>query len=157
MRDELPCATCGRSHPKSEIELTFRLPDAIFVLSEAERSNRCHMSSDLHVLDRKRFFVRGLLPLPVHGRDAPYRIGIWAEVDEQTFADIYHLWNESAQAECSPFLGSLANDIPTVPTTLGLPIAIHLTGPKTRPEFFLPNDDHPLGHEQSHGIDSHRA
>lgn len=157
MTDLMICGVCGGLHPKEAIELTFRLPDVVFELSDEERTRRCNMGTSLCVLDHSRFFVRGLLPLPVHGQALPYRIAIWAEVDEQTFADIYHLWDAPNQAEYPPTPATLANNVPTVPATRGMTITIRLTGPKTRPEFFLADSDHPLAREQSCGIVAHRA
>jgi hypothetical protein len=38
-----------------------------------------------------------------------------------------------------------------------LRLAVQLTGPKTRPQFFLDTAGHSLYVEQSRGIDEHRA
>jgi hypothetical protein len=157
MSDLIVCGTCGRSHARDEIELVFRLPDAIFTLSEDERKERCDIGTDLCALDRRRFFVRGLLPLPVHGRAVPYRIGLWAEVDEDSFGMIYHLWDSQDQAKCPLLSGTLSNDLPLVPPTIALEVAIQLTGPTTRPDFLLRQTEHPLSLEQNLGIDPHRA
>lgn len=139
------------------MELVIILPGPIFELSEAERAARCDIGKDMCALDRSRFFIRGLLPLPVHGRDRPYRIGLWAEVDEPTFGQILRLWKDPAQADTPLLPGTLTNDVPLVPPTAGLPIGLRLTGPKTRPEFFIANTEHPLALEQRCGIDPHRA
>jgi Uncharacterized protein conserved in bacteria (DUF2199) len=68
MTDFVTCGVCGRLHPREAIELTFRLPDVVYELSDEERTKRCNMSTDLCVLDRSRFFVRGLCRYRYTGR-----------------------------------------------------------------------------------------
>ena len=155
--DTVICSSCGRPHPKEEIELVLALPGPIHDLAEDERAARCDIEADVCALDRERLFLRGLLPLPVRGRDAPYRIGLWAEVDAPTFERIYRLWDDPKQSDEPPLPGILANDIPTLPRAVGLEVDIRLTGPKTRPEFFLKVSAHPLALEQHRGIDAHRT
>jgi hypothetical protein len=157
MSDVVVCSICGGSHKKTESELYFRLPDEVYELPREERDNRCKFNSDLCTLDEKQFYVRGLLPLPVAGRSKPYYIGVWALVSTETFARIRELWSDSAQAAEPRMPGVLSNQIPFHPDTRALRLQIQLTGPTTRPEFFLEPVEHPLFAEQSRGIDEHRA
>ena len=157
MTDTVTCSICGRIHAKEKSELVFRMPDPIFDLSKDEREKRCDIDDDFCAIDRQRLFIRGLLPIPVHGRTEPYRIGLWVEVDEATFGEICRLWEDPAQAEHPPLRGVLANDVPLVPKTFRLAVSIQLAGPKTRPAFYLVSEDHPLSGEQRRGIDAHRA
>jgi hypothetical protein len=157
MSISITCDTCGKEHPREEIELVFVLPQPIFELSEAQRVQRCDIGTDMCAIDRNRFFLRGLLPIPVKGRTIPYRIGLWAEVDEATFGRIYQLWEDPSQKDEPLLAAILANDVPLVPSTVGIEIDIRLIGPTTRPEFFLRNAAHPLAIEQRGGVDAHRA
>jgi hypothetical protein len=157
MNDTSPCSVCGRAHSKSESELSFKRPDVINGLSERDRELRCKFTDETWILDDERLFLRGLLPLPVHGRSRRYCIGVWAEVSREAFARIRVLWSDPAQSEEPRMPGILANDLPLVPSSLGLPVAIQLTGPKTRPEYFLASTEHPFYSEQVMGIDAHRA
>jgi hypothetical protein len=154
---DVVCATCGKLHPAEEAELTFRLPDAIHSLAVADREARCHISSDICALDEERFFVRGLVPIPVSGRDRPYCIGAWAEIPECSFNTIYELWDDPDQAAAGPFAGVLANAVSEIGSPAGLPVEVRLTGPTTRPEFRVLDQASVLGSEQARGIDSHRA
>jgi len=158
MPDEVTCSTCGKVHSLGDSERVFGLPDEIFALSKAERSERCHINTDLCALDQERFFVRGLLPLPVKGRAQAYRVGIWAEVSADVYRRIHALWSDPAQSDEPRPPGTLANHLPlNEAESVGLPVWIHLTGPQTRPEFYVRSVDHPLYTEQTHGIDGHRA
>ena len=157
MTDTVICDACGKAHPREEIELVLVLPQPIFELGDEERANRCDISADMCAIDRTRFFIRGLLPIPVRGRGIPYRIGIWAEVDEPTYARIYELWEDSSQVDEPLLPATLANDVPLVPSTIGMEIDIRLTGPTTQPDFFLRDTPHPLAVEQRRGVSAHRA
>jgi hypothetical protein len=158
MTDEVTCLTCGKVHPLTESELVFGLPDEIFALSKEDRSARCHISDDICALDQQRFFVRGLLPLPVHGRAQVYRVGLWAEISAEVFRRILALWSDPAQSDEPRLPGILANQLPLIEeASAGLPVLIQLTGPKMRPEFYVQSVDHPLHTEQTNGIDEHRA
>ena len=157
MNDTVICSGCGRAHPKSETELGFHWPDAVHGLTDDEKRQRCRQSSDACVLDERHFFVRGCLPFVVSGRTLAYNIGVWAEVPKAVFGRIYDLWSDPAQVSEPRFLGTLANELPLQPNTLGLALEIQLTGPTTRPEFILVATTHPLCEEQAHGITAHRA
>ena len=158
MPDQVTCSTCGKVHSLAGSELTFGLPDAIFALPENERSERCHIGEDVCALDRERFFLRGLLPMPVEGRTQVYRVGVWAEISVEVYRRIHELWSDPAQSDEPRLPGILANHVPlNEPESAGLPVSIQLTGPKTRPEFRVENVDHPLHAEQTQGIDEHRA
>jgi hypothetical protein len=157
MSNTVTCATCGKEHPREEIELVFALPQPIFELDEDQRAKRCDIDADMCAIDRSRFFLRGLLPIPVQGREVPYRIGLWAELDEPTFGHIYQLWDDPTQVDEPLLPAVLANDVPLVPSTMGVEIDIRLTGPTTRPDFFLRSTLHPLAIEQHRGVDAHRA
>lgn len=156
--DLVTCTVCGKTHTLVNSELAFGLPDEIYALAETERTVRCDISSDICAIDRNRFFVRGLLPLRVKGRRKKYCIGVWSEISEEAFSRIYSRWHDPDQANEPRLSGSLANRLPLHRnSSLGLPVAIQLTGPKTRPEFYLEPTNHPLYLEQAKGIDGHRA
>lgn len=135
-RHRLHCASCGKEHPREEIELVFVLPQPIFELDEDQRAKRCDIDTDMCALDRSRFFLRGLLPIPVQGREIPYRIGLWVEVDEPTFGRICRLWNDPSQVSDPLLPAILANDVPLVPSTVGVEIDIRLNW-GDRPARFL--------------------
>lgn len=158
MTEEVTCSVCGKAHTLDSSELTFRLPESIYVLSEEDRAIRCDISSDLCALDRERLFLRGLLPLPVSGRARTYNVGVWAEVSLDTYRRIHERWDDPNQRDEPRLPGALANRLPLHDKdTQGLRIAIQLTGPRTRPEFHLAASEHPLYREQADGIDEHRA
>lgn len=151
------CSKCGEEHSLDEMELTFRRPDDVVKLSVEDRARLVKENNDLCVIDRKRFFIRALLPISVKSRDHPYCIGLWVEVSQAAFARIYDLWDSDAQIHEPPFAAKIANKIPILDGSFGLDAELRLTGPATRPDVFLQVSPHQLYIEQAGGIDAHRA
>jgi hypothetical protein len=158
MTDVVTCSVCGKTHTLAATEFMCRMPDAIYNLSEQDRTARCYISTSVCTLDHERFFLRGLLPLPVSGRSRAYNLGVWAEISLARYRRVYERWSDPAQSDEPRFSGTLANRLPlNNQDTFGLQLSIQLTGPKTHPDFFLDTSVHPLYYEQTQGIDEHRA
>lgn len=155
--DVAVCQQCGAVHALDSLELSFLRPDAVVELSDDERNSNVQESNDLCVIRGEHYYVRSTLPLPVHGSDIPYRLGVWAETSEAAFRRICELWRDDDQVHEPPFEVTLANSIPSVLETRGLAALLHLTGPKTRPEIFIAASGHPIADQQRNGISVHRA
>ena len=139
------------------MELTFARPEPVDQIPEAERPAKVKQNNDLSSIGDERYFVRSLLPLPVTEREKPYNLGVWAEVTEEAFFRILDLWDEPDQETEPAFHATLQNRIPHLPETCGLPVTLHLTGPKTRPRLVVPPSDHPLHEQQFQGVTAHIA
>jgi len=122
-----------------------------------ERAATVQENKDLCVLCGERFFVRGVPPLPVLGRESQYNIGLWVEVTRSTFERVYELWDDPGQCSEQPFSVVLANDVPTHVQTVGMEAVLALSGPSTRPKVTLRAVKHSLFDEQSNGINPHKA
>jgi hypothetical protein len=137
-------------------DLQFELPDVLLSLLPAERGSRCTVSHDLCTLDGKRIFLLGVLPLPVRGARPPYCLRLWAEVEPSALKQAQG-WYAEGPAQHPPLPGELANRVPLVPTTTGLPVDIHFKDKGERPTFMLRESEHPLSAEQHMGIGLRRA
>ena len=135
----------------------FRRPDETAVLTDDQRSARVQENADLTVLDGQRFFVRGVLPLPVKARDAPYNIGLWVEVSQRSFERIYELWDAPSQSSEPPVEARIANELPFLPNTVGASAELRLSSPSKRPGIYAMPAAGLLHDEQVHGIEAHRA
>lgn len=154
---ERVCSSCGKSHPISELELSFSRPDVVFAMSADQRKSGVKESDDLCRIGAEHYFVRAILPLPVSEWDSDYGLGVWAEVSEASFARVVETWRDEDQASEPPFDAQLANHVPHLPETLGLPVLLRLTSASTRPRIEVLPSDHPLYFEQRDGISAHRA
>lgn len=157
MTEEVECPCCGKWHPRSAMELSFKRPDALVALPDEQRKSGAKETDDLCAIWPDRFFIRGVMPFQVLEWNAPYRIGVWVEVNRTAFDRVRDLWDAEDQDQEPAFAATLANDIPSFPSTVGLPAVLKLTGPKSRPDVLLPESEHPLHREQCLGISSHRA
>lgn len=157
------CPHCGETHDLSDMEPSFRWPDAYVAVPDAERAARTRGARDWCMVRdaagaATRFFLRVVLPVPVRGDARPCNWGVWVEVDEPTYARVHELWSDDAQVQEPPFAARLANAVPTYPPTLGLPGTLRLTGPASVPAFRLAlPSDHPLAVEQRDGVHPERV
>jgi hypothetical protein len=111
------------------------------------------LTGDQCVIGGERYFVRGLLVIPVAGAEEDFTWGVWVEVSEGSFERMSELWQTPNREREPPYPGWLANALPSyAASTLGM-----LARVKTRPVGLKPvvqvsADDHPLSVEQQQGI-----
>jgi len=70
------CATCGNSH-EGLPDMGFRWPEPCFGVPEAERDSRIKATSDTCSIDDEAFFIRGIILIPIKGRDDHFGLGVW--------------------------------------------------------------------------------
>jgi len=149
------CPTCGDTHDGLPTDHGWKLPDEVWAIPEDERSNKAKFNSDLCQLG-SRFFIRCLLKLPFNEQADYYGWGVWVEVPEPNFYRYVELFDKDGSSE-PPVPGSIANAMPGYPSTLGLPVMVQFQGSTSRPTAQVSSaSDHPLGVEQSSGIDNRR-
>jgi hypothetical protein len=106
------------------------------------------------VLDGRRCFTRGLLPVAIAGREPPYRFGLWAERLDPARGTraIDGEEDPERRLERGP-RALLANDLLCLPeSTLGLEVSVRPRGDGERPEFLTDDADHPLARLQHDGM-----
>ncbi len=109
------------------------------------------------MIDRRDFFVRGCLEIPIIDRDDCFRWGVWVSVSKESFDRVLDLWNAPVIENEPPKFGWLCNNISVYPPTLNLKTNLHLRGGKIRPSIELEPTDHPLAIEQRQGISIERV
>lgn len=155
--DRVTCPRCGGVHDLSEMEPSYRRPDAFLAVPADERALRTLDGEDACAVrsadgSERHFFLRVLLPVPVHGEPKPCCWGVWVEVSPASYWRVDEVWNDTEQAKEPPFSGHLANALKTYDGTLGLPGSVQLTGPTGIPMFTLAEDlYHPLALDQRNG------
>jgi hypothetical protein len=151
--DQIKCECCGKYHDAENMDISFKKPVSYFQVAEEDRDSRInHESDDFLVIDNEIFVVRGVLPIPVHDHDE-FCWGIWAQVDEQTFADIWHMFEHDGSGLI--FDGKLDGAPPGYKDTYEQPIKIHLGTSDQRPRFMLSNDCCKMSQEQINGVSLH--
>ncbi|MCP9484524.1 MAG: DUF2199 domain-containing protein [Gaiellaceae bacterium MAG52_C11] len=141
-------------------DIRMGLPEPIFVLDELERDRRARVGEDSAVLqapEGERFFVRGLLELPIEDEDGYFGYGTWIEVSRPDFEALGELWHDDEGWRSDPFEGTLANELSPYAATEGLAVQIRLRDVKLLPLVALEHGDHELVGAQQHGISAHRV
>ncbi len=150
------CSRCQEEHDLADIEPSLRWPDAYLDLSERERTTRARAAKDMCIIDdgdKRRHFLRVLVPFPVEGRELPCSWGLWVEVAARHFERAAQLWTDPRQYEEPAFPGLVANAIEGYDETTGLPGLVSLVSPSSIPHFtFHGSVRHAFAQEQRRGV-----
>lgn len=150
------CSVCGEEHEGRLRDVRMGLPEPVFQLGEAERGERAEVEEDwCRFMDRSgetRYFVRGLVHVPVRGEADEFRFGIWVEVTAADFERLGELWHDPDGSETGPVFGALANELAPYVDTVDLPVAIQLRDVRILPAVIVLDAHHPLGADQRAGI-----
>jgi len=157
----MKCDSCGSDHEL--LDPAFRRPDAIHRLPKHLRAGNVIESDDLCALrarsdsETDHYFVRCTMDVSLLDRPGELtQWGLWAEIGGEDSARIRDLWTAPEQTGVT-FSATLANDIPGYAPTIGLPMRLQLTGPKTRPSLvFTAQARHPFVDECRAGVRVHR-
>jgi hypothetical protein len=128
------------------------LPDAIHELTDEERAGRTRLTDDFAVLDDSRFYVRGLLELPIPELDARFGYGVWLEIEEPAFAHLFEHWQDPDQSESPATPGLLANELEPYAPTNGLRVLLQQVSADLLPSVEVLDPTHPLAIDQQRGI-----
>jgi hypothetical protein len=151
------CETCGREHVGLPMDVASAKPGDFLAIPAGERARRCNLTTDLCVIDKSRFFLRGVLYVRVVDAEAPFGWGLWAEVNEQSFKRYMALYSADGTEE-RPFRGQLSvEDRPGYEGLDGHTVMIQLRLATERPTFTLAPSEHLLYKEQHEGISMHRV
>jgi hypothetical protein len=123
----------------------------------AEQSERVKWSPEQCVIDRKTFYIRGRIPVPVHGLEEPFIWGVWVELSPKTFLRVDEMWNVEGRESEPVFTGYLNSEIAVYGSTYNLIVDVKTRPVGERPQFFVQDSEHPLAVEQRKGISMERV
>lgn len=148
------CAVCGEFHAERPLDIRYDLPDAVFALSDPDRADRADVLDDFCRLrnGETRYFVRGLLELPIQGTSSYFGYGVWIETTKEAIERLGEIWHDDDASLTEQ--GFLANELEPYPGSAGLKVTL-----KTR--TILPavavDGAHALAEDQRVGISDERA
>jgi hypothetical protein len=145
------CHVCGERHILP-LSYSVKLPVAAKAVPSEEIEKRIVITPDQCVIDNKEFFLRGRIPIPIHGLEEPFIWGVWAEVGPKDFLRTTQLWNTEGRETEPPFPGYLNNEIPLFGDTINLEVNVQTQVVGRRPSFFVLQEDHPLAIQQRDGL-----
>jgi hypothetical protein len=149
------CSVCGEHHDQRLLDIRLGLPHVIHLLDTDARTRRAWLADDFAVLDDERFFVRGLLELPIPGLEDRFAYGSWVEVSMRDFQELMRHWHDDDQfdaVECT-----VANELEPYRDTVGLHAMLRATAPDKLPAIELADAAHDLVDAQRHGISVGRS
>lgn len=149
------CAQCGESH-NGLFDLACAAPAPYLEATEAERARDFELSDDLCVWNGEHFFVRAVLPIPVHGLDDFFAYGVWSSLSPENFALYKAHWEEPAAEGLGPWFGWFSNRLEGYPDSRNLKSRVHPRDGGERPLIELEPTDHALALEQRRGISVER-
>lgn len=106
------CSCCGAAIPGPPLRWTFDAPALWTSLSEEERGNRGHLSSDFCVIGEEHFFIRGLAEIPVKESEDAFAWNLGISASKQNFLRARDLWDDPLRAKEPAYFGWLCNSIP---------------------------------------------
>ena len=148
------CAVCGEYHAERPLDIRYDLPDAVFELAEDEREERADVLDDFCRLQNgeTRYFVRGLIELPIRGSSSYFGYGVWVETTEDAVERLGESWHDDAAGLTEH--GFLANELDPYPGSAGLPVTLRTR--KTLPAIVI-DESHQLENDQRVGVTDERA
>ena len=149
------CSVCGEHHDQRLLDIRLGLPHVIHLLDADARTHRAWLADDFAVLDDERFFVRGLLELPIPGLDDRFAYGSWVEVSMPDFQELMRHWHDDEQFD--PVECTVANELEPYRDTLGLHAMLRATAPDRLPAIELAAAAHDLVDAQRRGISVGRS
>jgi len=149
------CAVCGVAHEGLPTDIGYRLPDAVVAIPQPDRAARAEWNSDVCKMG-DRFFIRGVLRVPLLGRNDDFGWGVWAEVAPEAFQRYLELHEKDGSNEPLK-TGTLANDISFYEDAASERILIQFGPSGDRPDFLTdPKSTSSLARDQAEGIDEAR-
>ena len=147
----MKCSHCGEAASSHQLDRAFGLPDVVFAMKGEERTKRAQGDTDIVVVDKKWFYIRGVVFLAVKDAERKFGIGFWAEVNRDVaiwYADHYAEDNTAAPQS----KGRLANSFAAMGRTLDLPVIVSWGDKTSRPTFSVEDGGSRLYAEQRDGI-----
>lgn len=147
------CRCCGERHVGVP-DLAFDSPLHYHALPDEERA-AASLDSETCTIGEDRF-VRGVIEIPILGRDRSLGYGVWVSLSRSSFQAYIELLESPDRRAGLHWFGWLCNRLPGYPDTLNLKTHVHLRAYPLRPSIELEPTDHPLAVEQRTGISMER-
>lgn len=160
--ERFTCRACGHDHPGPPLAYSSLAPGRWYELDAATRGAST-VDGELCVIENpsgeRDFYMRANLAIPVNDGDSGDVLvfSIWVFLPSAAMQIVLERWLEPARVTDPAYVGTLANDLPGYPPTLGLPIEVHTLEPGSRSRAVLPPSDHALAIDHWEGIDRDRV
>jgi hypothetical protein len=143
------CTVCGELHDDLP-DIGADKPDQWWGIPAAERGRRIKLTGDTCVIDKRDYFIRGVIEIPIHDYPHCFGFGVWVSQKKENF---YIYLKNFDSADIGPFFGWLCTRIAYYSVdSSGLKTRAHFREGNLRPAIELEPTDHPLAVDQRMGI-----
>ena len=150
------CSVCGKEHDALPRDMAYQRPGDYFDVPPDEHSKRvwfdAETNPDLCVIDGSKFYLRGVLAVPIQNEADEFRWGPWAQVEEKYLRRYYELWNETDVSGEPTFRGTLSGGVRDFADSDELEVIIELQSNNQRPRLTVVSETHPLAIAQRNGV-----
>ena len=154
--DDWICSCCGEKHSGIANSFAFDAPAGWGDRNRLEPPSGCWINDDYCVIDRKHFYVRATLEIPVLGSDEVFVFGVWSSLSRTNFDRERDLALSPMRVNEPGYFGWFSNRIWQYPDTLHLKCNLHSRKPGQRPYTELEPTGHPLAVDLRTGISRKR-
>jgi hypothetical protein len=151
------CTCCGKQHDELPIRWATSVPDHYEAIPDAEREARAELYDDFCFVDDEHFFIRGLLEIPIIGREETFGWGVWTTLSKTNMEKVLETWEQPDRDSIGPLFGWLNTSLEFYPETVNLKAHVHINPPPFIPSIKLEPTDHPLAVEQRQGMTLQRV
>jgi hypothetical protein len=145
------CSCCGERH--GDLPSGYGTLAPAYWREELADDPASMLTDEQCVIERRHFFLRARIILPVLDGDQRFEWGVWVSVSRKNYHRAGTMWNNPDRANEPPYFGWLATDLPVYdPATLNLKTQFQTQAVGIRPTVELGPTDHPLAIEQRDGI-----
>lgn len=143
---------CTHSEHELPIGYGSDAPIYYYNIPENERHQRFEINSDICIMDKEYYFIRGCIEIPIINNNEVFIWNVWVSLSEESFSKTMELWETEGRKTEEPYFGWLSTSIPGYPDTVNLKTHVYTRDIGTRPYIELEPTDHPLAVEQREGI-----
>lgn len=122
------------------------------LVSEQDFDSKVELTADQCVVEKRAFFVRGHIEIPILQTDDHLVFSVWSSLSEQSFRHMTERWHDADRSDDPPYFGWLSSVISVYPDTVNLKLAVQSCAPGVVPIFRVRTDSHPLAIDQRNGI-----
>ena len=142
-----------------DVPLCFRgeFPDYYFSVPPGEREERIELKESLCVIDKKDFFHRGRLVIPIIDHAEDLIFNVWTSVSEDNFGNRMDFWNNPKRIEQGPYFGWLQTLVPAYGNTINIKTIAIEQKVGLIPEIKIIEEGHALKSDQENGITYKKA
>jgi len=149
------CPCCDKQHTSLPLDWSMMAPQDFLEVPPDQRFFRTKIDQNFCGVDDK-FFVRGLVELPVKEINDNLRLGAWVQVPIKQGERILKAENGPNSSRHGPFKGTLRSRLNLYPDTLNLKAVLHLRDDSV-PLIKIEPCEHQLHVEQRDGISVDRV